>query len=293
MTWREKITAFFWPIAAPIRFIQAHFKATLLVLVVVMVMSSGGESAGEKANLYRIDLSGPIFESEAFLAELKKAEAEHVKGLMLVVNSPGGMVPPSVEMMMAIKEYAATRPVLVYASGLLASGSYYAAVWGTEIIANPASIVGSIGVIFQGVNARELLDKIGVKPMVVKSGKYKEVGAVYREWEEYEKEAMRTLSGDIYTMFVTDVAQARKLDIKNEKSFADGQVFLAPRAKEIGLIDAIGNIRTAEKRIAELAGVDEPVWNEKSELESFMERLGSQSGSLLLKSLYTMTGYVN
>ena len=293
MTLRERIAILFWPVTAPIRFIQAHFKATLLVLIVLMIIMSGDKVEHVQENLYRIDISGPIFESETFLKEMEKAKAENVKGLFLVVNSPGGLVPPSVEMMMAVREYAKERPVVVYASGLLASGSYYASIWADEIIANPASIVGSIGVIFQGMNAKGLLDKIGVKPMVVKSGKYKEVGAAYREWEEYEKEAMKTLSQDIYMMFVADVAEARKLSPNDDKVFADGKVFLAEKAKQAGLIDRVGSMAIAEKRIAELAGVSEPKWNKKSELETFMERLAEQSSSLLLKNIYSLGGYMN
>lgn len=293
MTLREKIAALFWPIAAPIRFIQEHFKATLLVVIVVMLMVSGEKTEQVSENLYKIDISGPIFESETFLAEMEKAKKPNVKGLLLVVNSPGGLVPPSVEMMMAVREYAKDRPVVVYASGMLASGSYYASVWADEIIANPASVVGSIGVLFQGMNAKGLLDKIGIKPMVVKSGKYKEVGAAYREWEEYEKEAMRELSGDIYTMFVADVAEARRLDPNEDKRFADGKVFLAEKAKQIGLIDRVGSMAVAKKRIEELAGVTDPKWNRKSELETFMERWAQQSSSLLLKNIYSLGGYMN
>ncbi len=293
MNLQEKIAILFWPVTAPIRFIQNHFKATLLVVVILMIAFSGEKGETAQENLYKIDISGPIFESESFLAELEKAKRENVRGLLLVVNSPGGLVPPSVEMMMAVREYAKSRPVVVYASGMLASGSYYASIWADEIIANPASIVGSIGVLFQGMNAKGLLDKIGIKPMIVKSGKYKEVGAPYREWEEYEKEAMRGLSSDIYMMFVADVAEARKLDPRDDKVFADGKDFLAEKAKKVGLIDRVGSISIAKKRIAELAGVSDPKWNRKSELETFVERFSQQSSSLLLKNIFSLNGYMN
>lgn len=288
MNLREKTALLFWPVTAPIRFIQEHFKATLLVIILLMAVTSGKESRAVQENLYRIDVSGPIFESESFFKEMEKAEAEHVKGLLLVVNSPGGMVPPSVEMMMAVKEYAKTRPVVVYASGLLASGSYYASIWADEIIANPASIVGSIGVIFQGFNVKGLLDKVGVRPNVIKTGKYKEIGAVYRDWEEYERTALATLSEDVYKMFVSDVAKARKLDPKKEKVFADGKVFIASKAKDVGLIDAVGSMAIAKKRLAELANVKEPLWNKKSRLESFMAELSNESSSLLAKNLHVL-----
>ena len=288
-TIKEFLSLAFWPVLAPIRFIQNHFKASVFVLIVILIVASGGEDTHKDENLYRLDLTGPILDSGAFLEAMREASEDHVKGLLLVVNSPGGSVPPSVEMMMAVREYAKERPVVVYASGLLASGSYYASIWATEIIANPASIVGSIGVIFQGFNAKELLEKIGVKPHVIKSGKYKEVGAAYRDWEEYETAALKELSADIYTMFVSDVVLARKLKLEDEKRFADGQVFIAAKAKGLGLIDRVGSLDTAEERLAELAGVGEPVWNQKDPMESFLEKLGEKATLQIMTQAYRLS----
>ncbi len=84
---------------------------------------------------------------------------ENIKGVLLVVNSPGGAVAPSVELAFAIKELSEIKPVVAYASGVMASGSYYASIWADKIIANPGSMVGSIGVIFQGTNLEELMEK--------------------------------------------------------------------------------------------------------------------------------------
>lgn len=288
-TIKQFLSLALWPILAPLRFIQSHFKASVFVLVVFLIFRSGGGETLSQANLYRIDLTGPILDSTAFLEAMHQAKAENIKGLLLVVNSPGGAVPPSVEMMMAVRDYAKERPVVVYASGLLASGSYYASIYGTEIIANPASIVGSIGVIFQGFNAKELLDKIGIKPHVIKSGKYKEVGAAYRDWEEYETRALTELSTDIYRMFVSDVVLARKLKIEDEKHFADGQVFLASKAKNLGLVDRIGNLEMAEERLAELAGVGVPSWNQKSKMETLLERVGEKASVMLVNQAYRLS----
>ena len=286
---KEFLSLAFWPVLAPIRFIQNNFKASVFVLIVILIITSGSETSHKEENLYRIDLTGPILDSTAFLESMHEAKEDHVKGLLLVVNSPGGAVPPSVEMMMAVREYAKERPVVVYASGLLASGSYYASIWATEIIANPASIVGSIGVIFQGFNAKGLLDKIGIKPHVIKSGKYKEVGAAYREWEEYETTALKELSGDIYRMFVSDVVLARKLKLEDEKRFADGQVFIATKAKGLGLIDQVGSLDMAQERLADLSGVAEPVWNTKDPMESFMEKLGETAALQVVTQAYRLT----
>lgn len=293
MNLKEKISNIFWVVAAPIRFIQNHFKAVLLVVVLLLFFVSSDEESVAKENLYKIELSGPILESDSFLEELEKAKTQNIKGLLMVVNSPGGAVSPSVEIMMAIREYAKTRPVVVYSAGLLASGSYYASIYAHEIIANPASIVGSIGVLFETVNTKELLDKVGIKPQVVKSGKYKEVGAFYRDWEAHEKEALETLSDDIYKMFVLDVANARKLDVNNSSTFADGRVFISSKAKDIGLIDSIGSIDIAKRRIIELSRVQNPVWNKKSEIDLFFEKLSSETTLLISKSLHSALSNLN
>jgi protease-4 len=287
---REKIAGLFWPITAPITFIQNHFKASLLIVILLSFMSSDTGEVTPYNNLHKIVLSGPIFDSEKFLEELEKAQSDNVKGLLVVVNSPGGLVPPSIEMMLAIKEYAQSRPVVVYASGLLASGSYYASIGASEIIANPGSMVGSIGVIFQTMNVESLMQKVGVTPRVVKSGEYKEIGAMYRAWEPHEQQALEKLSTDTYNMFVKDVSTARGLKIEDAPNFANGRVFLAQEAKTLGLIDEVGNIRFARERIMELAEVKNPIWNKKSDFDKLMERLNaevSMSLSTVIQNLLT------
>ena len=107
------------------------------------------------ANLQKIELTGPIMNVSKTLEELQKVKNDkNIKGVLFVVDSPGGSVAPSVELAYAIKELKEIKPVVVYASGVIASGSYYASIWGNKIIANPGSMVGSIGVIMQGINTK-------------------------------------------------------------------------------------------------------------------------------------------
>jgi protease-4 len=292
---RKKIAKLFWPISAPLAFIQNHFKATLLVVIVLSLMMSNQTELAPNNNLHKMHLNGPIFDSSAFLEEIEKASKSHVKGLLVSINSPGGLVPPSVEMMMALQELAQSKPVVVYAAGTLASGSYYASLGADYIIANPGSMVGSIGVIFQTMNVSALMEKVGVQPRVVKSGAYKEVGAMYREWEPHEKAALKKLSTDTYNMFLNDVIKSRKLENEDPSKFANGRIFLASEALSLGLIDAVGNVSSAEAKIIELSGVNSPIWNEKSDLEKLMVQLSREASlgltSVIENGLSTLTMY--
>jgi len=282
----DRLRRFFYPIWGPIRFIQYHFKATLLVVIILSVMSSGDTNQRlSSPNLYTLHIKGPILESELFLQEVRKASDASIKGVLVVVDSPGGAVSPSVEMSMAIKRLAEEKPVVVYGAGTVASGSYYASIWADHIMVNPASMVGSIGVIFQSVNVGEAMKTLGLKPQIVKSGKYKEVGAPYREWEKYEKEALQRLSDNTYQMFVEDVAKARKLDADKHTSFANGKVFLATKALDKGLIDSVGSRFDAEDRLKELSGVSEAIWNKKDPVEAWIERMSQEASSALRSAM--------
>ena len=278
----EDIKQFFRLISALIVFIQNNFKAVILVLIIAAVVLSSPQPQ-QLPNLYRIDLYGPIMDAEEFLREVRAANEEHIKGVLLVVDSPGGSVPPSVEMMMAIDDLAGRKPVVAYSAGVMASGSYYASIWADTIIANPGSIIGSIGVMMEGVNAQELLDKIGVQMRVVKAGELKEAGAFYREWTKIERDQLESLTRSIYEMFVADVAAARGLEVEDAPKFANGRVFTAAGALEVGLIDEVGNIQTAEQKIVELSAVDNPIWNQKSDFDKFIKALEQHSQTMIGK----------
>ena len=221
------------------------------------------------------------------IKEIEKAQKDSkIKGVLLNVNSPGGAVPPSIEIAYAIKELKKHKPVIAYASGIMASGSYYASIYANKIIANPGSIVGSIGVIMQSINAEELMDTIGVKPQTVKQGTYKEAGTPTREWTPQERAELETLTKDTYDLFVKDVATARGLDINASNSYADAHIFASQRAKDAGLIDEVGVKSQAKTQLAELAKVEKPVWKEKDKFETFMDKLGTKSVMKLQSYFY-------
>ncbi len=268
----------FSTIGKTIKWIGEHFKGMLFLLIVAVVFMPESDTTLKPANLQEIELMGPIMSADVIIKEIEKVQKDpKIKGVLLNVNSPGGAVPPSIEIAYAIKELKKHKPVIAYASGVMASGSYYASIYANKIIANPGSIVGSIGVIMQSVNAEELMETIGVKPQTVKQGTYKEAGTPTREWTAEERAELETLTKDTYDLFVKDVATARGLDINASKSYADAHIFSSKRAKEAGLIDEIGVKSQAKTQLAELAKVEKPVWKEKDKFETFMDKLGAKS----------------
>lgn len=278
MEWIKKIGSL---IASMLTFIQDHFKATLLVLFVLWLLIPSGEEAIASHNLQKITLTGPILEAAPILEQLDEAdENPDIKGVLFCIDSPGGAVAPSVEIAYAIKRLRESKPVVVYASGIMASGGYYAGIWGNEIIANPGSMIGSIGVIIEGADISGLMDKVGVKTQVVHAGTYKQVGTFDRAWKPHEKAELDKVITGTYDMFVRDVARARRLDPHQSGDYADAHIFTAEQAHKVGLVDKLGVEFDAKKRLTELAKVSDPVWNKEDPMEKFFKQFAVEGAAM-------------
>ncbi len=278
----ETLKKLFSPITATIDYIQNHFKAMLFLLLLFLLLVPAQEDHLIANNLQSIELTGPIFDTTDVVKEIDDAaKNDDIKGVLFIVDSPGGAVAPSLEVAYAVKRLQKKKPVLVYAKGILASGSYYASIWAERIMANPGAMVGSIGVIMQGADLQGLMQKIGIKTQVVKAGKYKQVGTVDRPWTPYEKAELKKVIGATYDMFVHDVAAARHLDPAKSADFANAHIFTAAQAKTAGLIDDIGVEYDARKAIEKRSGVKKAVWNEESKMDKFFKRLGAESAAML------------
>nr|WP_321268280.1 signal peptide peptidase SppA [uncultured Sulfurimonas sp.] len=272
----------FSPITATLSFIQNHFKAMIFILIVVLIFAPSSEQDLTPNNLQSINLVGPIMDVSEVLEKIEKAESNNnIKGVLLVVDSPGGAVAPSIEIAYAIKRLKAKKPVVVYAQGTIASGSYYASIWANEIVANPGSMVGSIGVIMQGADVSELMGKIGISTQYVKAGKYKQVGTPDRKWESYEVNELNKVIQGTYDMFTQDVADARGLDVKKRDQFANAHIFTAAQAKEVGLIDSLGVSHNAKMKLILLSGVENPVWNKEDKFDKLMKKLSASAAVTL------------
>lgn len=281
----------FSPVIAILDFITKYFKTIVFLTIIYFVVFDSNENLVDNdklANLQKIELSGAILDVSKVLENIEKAKKDNnIKGVLFVVDSPGGAVAPSVELAYAIKELKELKPVVVYASGVIASGSYYSSIWANKIIANPGSMVGSIGVIMQGVNASELMEKIGVSTQTVKAGKYKETGTPSRKWFDYEEKQLQSVIDDTYNMFITDVANARNLDVKNHNVFADAKIFTSKQAKEVGLVDEVATISFAQNTLIELSKVKNPIWKKEDKFEKFMDKFVSEAVSKMSMNFVT------
>ncbi|MEA3553528.1 MAG: signal peptide peptidase SppA [Campylobacterota bacterium] len=286
------ISKIFWPITAPIRFIQRNFKTVFFLTIVFYMVSNTDPKDLELVNLQTIELSGPIMSANEILVKIEKAKNDkNIKGVLLSVNSPGGAVAPSVEIAYAIKELNEIKPVIAYASGVMASGSYYSSIWASKIVANPGSMIGSIGVIMQSVDVSELLSKIGVKTQTVKIGTYKEAGTPTRQWTKEERTELDNVIKSTYDMFITDVSGARGLKKENHKAYADAHVFTSIQAKNVGLVDEVATISRAKSLVIELSGVTKPVWSKEDKMEKFMEKLVNGTVANISNSMTGMLAY--
>lgn len=272
----------FWPVTATIDYIQNHFKAMIFLLLLVVIFYPSHEEQSADNNLQSIELSGPIFDATVVVEQLEKARTDkQIKGVMLVVNSPGGAVPPSLEIAEAVKRLHERKPVLVYAKGMLTSGAYYASIWADEIMANPGALVGSIGVIMQGADLQGLMEKLGVKTQVATAGKFKQVGTSDRPWKPFERQEIEKVIDATYAMFVGDVARARQLDTNKSGEFADAHIFTSAQAKAVGLIDTLGVEFDAKERLKTLSGVHKAIWNRESRFDRFLQEIGSSTNALI------------
>ncbi len=286
----EFLKKLFRPITATLKFFSEHFKGLIFLLILFLVFAPSSKEVTKPYNLQKITLTGPIFDVSDLLEQIEQAKKnKSVKGVLFVVNSPGGAVAPSVELSYAIKELAKVKPVVVYASGILASGSYYASIWANKIVANPGSMVGSIGVIIEGADLSGLMSKIGIKTQVVKEGKYKQVGTPDRAWKPFEKAELKKVISDTYDMFISDVAKARNLKKSTHTIWADAHIFTARQAQKVGLIDEVGVESRAKAMVVALSGVKNPQWKQEDKLEKLLKKLSSQSAALLHTYFPTLT----
>ncbi len=187
----------------------------------------------------------------------KAAKDDHIKAVVVKINSPGGTVSASDVVLHELQNFKSERrmPVVVCLEGLATSGGYYVAQAGDVIVAYPTCITGSIGVIAMKFNFRGLMDKVGLDTDLVKTGRWKDFWSPFRPATPQEKEMMQQVVEEFYRSFVDVVAQGRKLSLKQVKQLADGRIFTAPQAKSLGLVDKLGYLDDALELAKAQAGL--------------------------------------
>jgi len=238
--------------------------AALLIFFFILLFLIGHYSGGKTSRfafgdkIAIVEVRGVITQSSGVIEELQQYLADDgVKAIILRVDSPGGGVGPSQEIyreIMRIKS-SSKRKVVTSMGSVAASGGYYIASASDLIVANPGTITGSIGVIMQFSNFEELLKKIGVKGVVLKSGEHKDIGSPFREMTPEEKRIMQEVLDNVHQQFIQAVADGRKLDRSKVAQIADGRILTGEQAKNLGLVDQLGNLQDTIDITAKLAGI--------------------------------------
>jgi protease-4 len=246
--------------------VLVFFLALQSAVLFQFLPSSGSLPAFQGEKLAVLNVDGPIFSVQNQLDRLETyREDDSVKGLLIEVNSPGGAVAPSQELAQAVQRFAQTgRPVVTSVRSVGASGAYYVAVSSDTIVANPGSIVGSIGVLVQFMEMKELMGKIGVDYQVVKSGKFKDLMSPFREMRPEGREILRSLIMNSYDQFLNHILENRpQLEREKLEALADGRVLTGEQSLRKNLIDRVGTRHEAVKVLRDAAGVSEsaPLWN--------------------------------
>lgn len=182
---------------------------------------------------------------------------EDIKGILLVVNSPGGSVTASDNLYHALEVFKQSQPgrkVIVTAGDVLASGAYYFAMQADWIRVQPTTVIGSIGVIMPGINLSGLATRIGMTDNSIASGASKDLGNPLKPVNPAHNAVLQTIVDGLYVRFVEIVAKGRKMQTEDVKKIADGRVFTATDALNLRLVDDIGYEDTLDPRIAELFG---------------------------------------
>ncbi len=246
------------------------------------------QTGGGSGKVAVVNLDFTIFSSESIVRQFNKfRDDKSIKAIILKVNTPGGGVAASQEIYEIIRKTRDKgKPVIVSISSLGASGGYYAACGGSIIIADPGSLVGSIGVIMNLMNFKELAEKIGVSETIIKSGELKDAGNPFREINEKDREYFQDIVNDSYDQFLEVVSRERKMDKEKLKEYANGRVFTGRQAKDIGLIDSLGTFEDAVRIAAGMGGIEgEPTLVRERERLSLTERILDGFSNNELKSI--------
>lgn len=195
----------------------------------------------------------------------KAADDDHVKGLLIRINSPGGTVATSQEVYDAVRYFRSKgRPVVVSMSDVAASGGYYVASAADRVFALPGTLTGSIGVIMHLLNLQEIEKKVGVEPVVIKSGQFKDIGSSDRAMTQAEKDLLQSIIMDSYDQFVTAVAEGRKMDKGTVRQLADGRVYTGRQALKVKLVDELGGY---DEALASLQSMTKEKFKLKKDLD--------------------------
>ena len=297
---RQRRQAMLWKVVAAI---------ATTAFVVVLVMGGMGASNGlgerlgtgellKEERIARVSVNGLIVEDryrDELLQEIK--DDDKIKAVVVTINSPGGTVVGGENLYLGLRDVAAEKPVVAVMGSTATSAAYMTAIGADRIFARQGSLTGSIGVIMQTADLTTLMEKIGVKPETIKSGKLKAQPNPMEPMSDEARAHMQEVVMDMYDLFVTMVSERREMDLDATKALADGRVFTGKKALDAGLIDAIGGEAEAVAWLESEKGIeaDLPVSDEKPTYPrpDYLERVLGAFGKALVSERLKLDGLLS
>ena len=203
-----------------------------------------------------LNLEGVLRSSQEFARQAEEfGRDDGIKAVVVRIDSPGGGVAASQEIYASLAELKKKKKVVVSMGSVAASGGYLVACAADKIVANPGTITGSISAIMHFANAESLMEKIGLKSSVVKSGKFKDIGSPVRPMTAEEQALIQELVDDTYDQLLEVISRDRKIPREALKQLADGRVFTGRQAQKLRLVDDLGDMGHAVRMAGKLAGI--------------------------------------
>jgi protease-4 len=228
-----------------------------IIFTFMTVINLKGDSAGSKfgkkgeGRIGVVSVNGVILKSKPTIELLIEAEEDkNIDAIIVRIDSPGGAVAPTQEIFNELRRIDEIKPVYASFGSIAASGGYYIGAAARKIYASPGTLTGSIGVIMNFANLEKLFEFIKIKPEVIKSGNFKDIGNSAREMTVKEKELMNNLVKNVHQQFINDILSQRKERLNYDiDQLAQGQIFSGEQAKEYGLVDELQSLWDAGRSI--------------------------------------------
>jgi protease-4 len=231
-----------------------------LAFFVVNIMMSGDEFSISplKGRVGLVEIAGEIEASEDVVDQLDRMQRDPtVKAVIVRLDSPGGGVAASQEIYDAVRRLRDDgKPVVASMGGVAASGAYYVACGADSIVANPGTLTGSIGVIMSFPNTEELFRKVGLRFETIKTGKFKDVGSMWRPMTDEERTLLQGVLENVFDQFVEAIVDGRGMAKEDILPYADGRIFSGDQAEEYGFVDRLGSLEDAIDMAASMAGIE-------------------------------------
>jgi protease-4 len=237
-----------------ITFLVVLFFLGLSGVVLALLGKGSFFTARERVGV--VEIKGVLTDSRKVIKQLDRYRDDaSVKAIVLRINSPGGAVGPAQEILREVEKVRAKKKIVASLGTVAASGGYYIASGANLIMANRGTATGSIGVIIQFTNVEGLAKKVGLDFFNLKAGRYKDVGSPFRPMTPEDKAYLQGLLDNIYQQFLSDVARNRKIPLAKLKTLAEGRIYSGEEAKQVGLVDAFGNLPDAIEKAGRLGGI--------------------------------------